>query len=149
MSSSPTVPLTDVSSNLQHFITQKAKELKLSIIPKLDVDVIDYLMEYNWPGNVRELQNIVERALIINPNGPISIGDLNIQVKEQKQVKKKIIEEIQSDDLDEVISNHILRILRRTEGKVHGPGGAAEIMGINPSTLRNRIRKLKIDYSKK
>ncbi|MCK5118239.1 MAG: hypothetical protein KAQ78_01575, partial [Candidatus Latescibacteria bacterium] len=53
------------------------------------------------------------------------------------------------DSLDEMISRHIRRVLSRTKGKVHGPGGAADLLGINPSTLRNRMNKLGIVYGRK
>jgi DNA-binding NtrC family response regulator len=105
-------------------------------------------MEYDWPGNVRELQNVVERALILNPKGPISFNDINIPLKVEKKVISNKRGNDTIDNLDEVIANHIYKMLEKTEGKIHGPGGAAELMGINPSTLRNKIRKLKIDYSK-
>jgi transcriptional regulator with GAF, ATPase, and Fis domain len=137
---------SDIPALLQHFISQKAKELKLSVIPHLDNNVIDYLMEYKWPGNVRELQNLVERALIINPHGPISIDDISIPFNKEKQKKIKEAENNYSDNLNEIVSKHIYKVLEKTKGKIHGPGGAAELMGINPSTLRNRMRKLKIKY---
>lgn len=54
-----------------------------------------------------------------------------------------------TDNLDEVVSQHIRRVLSRTEGKVNGPDGAAAFLGINPSTLRNRMKKLGIDYGRK
>ena len=139
---------SDIPSLLQHFITQKAKELKLSVIPQLDNHVIDSLMEYSWPGNVRELQNVVERALILNPQGPISFNEINIPVKNVNQAKRDINFDLGLENLDQVVSNHIYKILKKTDGKIHGPGGAAELMGINPSTLRNRMRKLKIKFQK-
>jgi DNA-binding NtrC family response regulator len=52
----------------------------------------------------------------------------------------------ETDNLDEVISRHIRRVLSKTKGKVNGPDGAAAFLGINPSTLRNRMKKLGIDY---
>ena len=54
-----------------------------------------------------------------------------------------------TDKLDEVIRQHIERVLQKTQGKVHGPGGAAELLGINANTLRNRMNKLGITYGRK
>jgi transcriptional regulator with GAF, ATPase, and Fis domain len=54
-----------------------------------------------------------------------------------------------SDNLDALISRHIRRVLSKTNGKVNGPDGAAAHLGINPSTLRNRMQKLGIDYGRK
>ena len=64
-------------------------------------------------------------------------------LKEQ-QVKRE-----ETDNLDKVVSRHIRRVLLKTQGKVHGPDGAAAVLGINPSTLRNRMKKLGIDYGRK
>jgi transcriptional regulator with GAF, ATPase, and Fis domain len=54
-----------------------------------------------------------------------------------------------SNKLDEVISHHILQVLSKTKGKINGADGAAAILGVNPSTLRNRMKKLGIDYGRK
>jgi transcriptional regulator with GAF, ATPase, and Fis domain len=137
----------DIPALLQHFIGQKSRELKLSSIPVISPDSMDLLMDYRWPGNVRELQNVVERALIINPRGPLTFD----QIIPSFQAKKSSVmemPEIISEKLDMVVSAHIRKVLSKTKGKVHGPGGAAELLGINASTLRNRMNKLKIRYKK-
>ncbi|MCP5053917.1 MAG: AAA family ATPase [bacterium] len=141
----------DIPALLQHFITLKAKELKFSAIPAIAPGAVDFLMEYGWPGNVRELQNVVERALILNRNGPVNFNHLNLPhtgsadpaAKPGNRDKISNIEK-----LDDVISLHIRRILNKTNGKIHGPGGAAHLLGINASTLRNRMNKLGIQYGK-
>ena len=135
----------DIPALLQHFISLKSKELKLPTIPKLSPEAIDPLLEYNWPGNVRELQNIVERALILNPNGPISFEDINI-VHQQKTSSQPHEQNTETYNLESVVTKHIRQVLNKTDGKIHGPGGAAELLGINPSTLRNRMNKLGIEY---
>jgi transcriptional regulator with GAF, ATPase, and Fis domain len=137
----------DIPALVQHFISMKAGELKLPDIPKLSPGTIDALMEYRWPGNVRELQNVIERALILNPGGPLTFENLN-QGKPKKSAK--YAEEGQvTENLNEVISRHIRRILSKTNGKVNGPDGAAALLGINPSTLRNRMKKLGVSYGRK
>ena len=137
----------DIPALLQHFISLKARELKLPTIPTLSSGAIDPVMEYHWPGNVRELENVIERALILNPNGPLSFAHLN----QAQQQKTSYLAEltIEPENLDEVISRHIRQVLSKTNGKIHGPGGAAELLGINPSTLRNRMKKLGIIYGRK
>ncbi|MCD4775709.1 MAG: sigma-54 dependent transcriptional regulator, partial [Candidatus Aegiribacteria sp.] len=137
---------TDIPALLQHFISLKVKDLKLPAIPKLSPGAIAPLMEYHWPGNVRELQNVVERALILNPNGPLTFKHLNLQQQQKNSNLPELT--IEPDNLDEMISRHIRRALSRVNGKIHGPGGAAELLGINPSTLRNRMDKLGIDYGR-
>jgi transcriptional regulator with GAF, ATPase, and Fis domain len=59
------------------------------------------------------------------------------------------VEEKEIINLDQVITSHIKKILTKTNDKIHGPGGAADLLGINPSTLRNRMNKLGINYKKK
>lgn len=139
---------SDIPALLQHFISMKAKELKLPAIPTLSPAAVDPLLEYNWPGNVRELQNVVERALILNPNGPVSFEHLNI-AEPPKTSLQGLIQKPEADNLDQVVAHHIRQILTKTGGKIHGPGGAAELLGINASTLRNRMNKLGIEYGQK
>ena len=137
----------DIPEMLKHFINLKSGDMKLPSIPALSSGDIAPLMEYHWPGNVRELENVVERALILNPSGPLTFEYPNLG-----QIKKSVEEPEENeeiDDLDEIISRHIRRVLSKTEGKIHGKGGTAELLGINASTLRNKMNKLKIDHGKK
>ena len=133
----------DIPSLVQHFLNLKAKELKLPTIPKLTPGAIDPLMEYSWPGNVRELQNIIEHALILNPAGPVVFEYVNLG-QPQKAVKLAA----ETDNLDSMIARHIHRVLDKTQGKVNGPDGAASLLGINPSTFRNRMKRMGIDYGR-
>ncbi len=137
---------SDIPALLQHFISLKSRELKLPGIPTVSPGAIDVLMNYFWPGNVRELQNIVERELILNPAGPLVFSHLNPQKqKESIEIKESFSE---TDNLDEMTALHIRRVLKKTNGKIHGSGGAADVLGINPSTLRNRMNKLSIEYGR-
>jgi formate hydrogenlyase transcriptional activator len=98
---------------------------------------MDSLSRYDWPGNVRELQNIVERAAVL-ASGPI------VQVDESMMRSGETAQELAVDTLENAERNHILRALNETHWVVHGKKGAAEILGINPSTLRSRMEKLGI-----
>ena len=96
--------------------------------------------------SVRELQNVVERALILNPSGPLTFEHLNLS--QQKEIP---VDQEQTDNpayLNEIMSRHIRLVLSKTNGKIHEKGGAAELLGINASTLRNRMNKLEIRYGK-
>ena len=137
----------DIPALMQHFISLKARELKLPTIPKLSPGAIDPLMDYHWPGNVRELQNVIERALILNPSGPLTFEHLNIKHPDKSAKLQEPIQE--TDNLEAVISRHIRRVLSKTRGKVNGTNGAAALLGVNPSTLRHRMKKLGIDYGRK
>jgi transcriptional regulator with GAF, ATPase, and Fis domain len=133
---------TDIPALLQHFLSQKSKQLKLVAIPEISPSTIDILTGYDWPGNVRELENIVERTLILDRDGPLRFDHLKADGGETRQQLSEGPNDIVN--LDESIINHIQKILDRTKGKIHGPGGAADLLGINPSTLRNRMKKLGI-----
>jgi len=138
---------SDIPALLQYFIELKSRELKLSSIPSMTPGSVDSLMEYHWPGNVRELQNIVERALILNPSGPITFEHLGPTRAERISHQGGSSAHIST--LDEVLSQHIHQALMKTGGKIHGKDGAAELLGVNASTLRNRMNKLGIRYRKK
>ena len=136
----------DIPALLQHFISLKVRELKLPRIPEPSQGSIDVLMSYEWPGNARELSNIVERAMILNPAGPLDFSSL-IPGKAKKSHEQPL-HSVSIDNLDSLISNHIKSVVERTNGKIHGPGGAAEILGVNPSSLRNKLRKYGIKHGR-
>ena len=122
--------------------------MKLETIPALANGAIDTLMAYHWPGNVRELENVVERSLILNKKGPLEFGHI-ISEPNEKKVPIVLNQTDTHFTLDEAISQHIKSILDTTNGKVQGPGGAAELLGINPSTLRAKMRKLNIPHGRR
>jgi formate hydrogenlyase transcriptional activator len=99
---------------------------------------MDSLLHYDWPGNVRELQNIVERAVVL-ASGPI------VQIDRAMMRSGETAQESAVDTLENAERNHILRALNETHWVVHGKKGAAELLGINPSTLRSRMEKLGIN----
>jgi transcriptional regulator with GAF, ATPase, and Fis domain len=137
---------SDIPALLQHFISLKSRELKLQAIPVVSPGGIDILMNYHWPGNVRELQNVIERALILHPTGPLTFEHLNLS--RQEELSESQGQTVDATNLDVIMSRHIRRVLSITNGKIHGQGGAAELLGINSSTLRNRMNKLRISYRK-
>jgi len=138
----------DIPSLVFHFINKKAKQLKLNIIPEVASGAIDRLMNYHWPGNVRELENVVERELILNKGEPLSF---KVLIHSDKNDVRPTIAGLPDEllNLDTVEASHIRRILKMTNGIVHGAGGAAALLGINPSTLRSRMKKLGIPYGRK
>jgi transcriptional regulator with GAF, ATPase, and Fis domain len=141
----------DIPELAQYFAELKSVELKLSKCPIISDHTRDILVSYPWPGNVRELQNVVERELIINPAGPLEFNHLQLKERnnELSQSDSQQLEEpVNTTDLDSVVSSHIMKVLKQTQGKIHGKEGAAELMGINASTLRNKMNKLGIKYRK-
>ncbi len=138
----------DIPALVHHFIERKSKELKLPASPPLAADVIDRLMVYHWPGNVRELENVIERALILSRGAPLTFDGL-IGGKAVEGTTFRSVTRDAPLKLNEAMSQHIRRVLEMTKGKIHGKGGAAEALGINPSTLRNRMNQLRIPYGRR
>ena len=139
---------SDIPSLVQHFIDRKAKELKIAAIPILGDGAIDTLIAYDWPGNVRELENVIERAMILHRDNPLRFDDLGLSPVDPPN-PAIIDSKDETLELDALVKGHIQRVLALTEGKIHGPGGAGEILGLNPGTLRSRMKKLGIPFQKK
>jgi len=138
---------SDIPALVQHFIERKAGELSISETPRLAPGAIDLLMAYAWPGNVRELENLIERAMILHRGEPLRFGELGTVVPGDAS-SSKAEDGIEPLDLDAVVARQIRRVLGMTSGKIHGPGGAGELLGVNPNTLRSRMRKLGIPFGK-
>jgi transcriptional regulator with GAF, ATPase, and Fis domain len=138
---------SDIPALVRHFIDRKSHELGIKKPPLLSPGAIDLLMAYDWPGNVRELENIVERALIVHKEGePLFFDNL----LPHQETKETIVWPLGNESLlmDDVMARHIKYVLGVTKGKVHGKGGAAEVLGINASTLRARMRNLGISFGR-
>ncbi len=139
---------SDIPALVNHLIERKARELKLGHTPELAPGAIDVLMSYSWPGNVRELENVIERAIIVHHDEQLRFDDLDVSTSTRATVAVPESGE-QVLDLDSVTRQHIKRVLGITGGKIHGPGGAGELLGINPNTLRYKMRKLGIPFKRK
>jgi len=127
--------LDDIPLLVDFYVKKISKRLGKSI-ESISKTVMDTLLNYHWPGNVRELENVLERA-VINSSGP----KLHL-VDELKKPHKDLT--TAQKTLDEVERDYIVRVLEQTHWKVSGKNGAAEILGIDRSTLRARMRKLGI-----
>jgi DNA-binding NtrC family response regulator len=111
-------------------------------------------MTYDWPGNVRELENFVERALIQSSGDELNMLHMDVLwspgTPQQGAVMSAYSDSAEIfPTLDAVCSSHIRRALRRTAGKISGPGGAAELLKLHPNTLRQRMDKLGIPYRRR
>jgi transcriptional regulator with GAF, ATPase, and Fis domain len=137
----------DIPGLVQHFIQKKSRELQLTSIPTLTPDAYDHLMAHRWPGNVRELENAVERAIILHREEPLSFSELGPK-EEFEMVTVLTSGEKESYNLDQVTADHIRRVLKITKGRVEGEKGASDLLGINPGTLRGRMRKLGISFGR-
>ena len=126
----------DIPELAKYFIDKYARKYarRFETISK---DAMQMLQSYHWPGNVRELEHVIERAVITSPEPVFRLVDH----LEQEPVK---VGEGTLKEFDEIAREHILQILQKTRWKIDGEGGAAAILGLNPSTLRFRIKKLGI-----
>jgi len=95
---------------------------------------MDKLVKYNWPGNLRELRNVIEYSMIMSKSRSLQVESHKLQN----------ISETGGLTLQEMERDHILRILRKVNWKIRGKNGAAEILGLNESTLRFKMKKLGI-----
>ncbi len=125
----------DIPHLIYHFTNRKAREMNLPV-PELRQGSMQHLTDHPWRGNVRELENVVERGLIYHQGGPLDLTKhLNTSPNEDPHDH--------FPSLDAAMAEHIETAIKRCGGKIKGPGGAAELLKIHPSTLRNRIRKLR------
>ena len=138
----------DVPALTRYFLAVKSRELGLRIPPPISPGALQRLMHYRWPGNVRELENLVERELIRNRAGTLNFDSLLSDLEVANTSVSKTALPLRAN-LDEAMASHIVAALEAAKGKIHGPGGAAEILCINATTLRNRMNKLGILYGKK
>jgi DNA-binding NtrC family response regulator len=129
--------LSDIPELTQHFLTLACERLNLKK-PTITKANIRQLQDYHWPGNVRELQNVVERGAILS-RGEKLILDLQRGAGGHSRAEQAdILTEQQMHDLQ--VSN-IIACLKRCGGRVSGEDGAAQLMGIKPTTLYSRIKK--------
>jgi transcriptional regulator with GAF, ATPase, and Fis domain len=91
------------------------------------------LQGYDWPGNIRELQNVIERACVLAKGPVVDVPDPALGARQRRAWHPVT--------LDEAEQAHIVRTLEQTGWRIEGPGGAAELLGLRPSTLRSRIKK--------
>jgi formate hydrogenlyase transcriptional activator len=125
----------DIPILVNWFVNRFNKKMnkKITHIPK---KTLDELVQRPWTGNVRELENTIERKVITSQGDTLSLSnDSWGKAPEETEVNSGI-------SLEDVEREHILSVLKKTKWRIYGPKGAALILGLNPSTLRFRIKKL-------
>lgn len=125
----------DIALLVNYFIDKISKRIGKSI-DLVPVNVMDILQNYLWPGNIRELENVLERA-VINSSGPkLHLVDALKKPKDDLAKANRTLADVERE--------YIIRVLEQTHWKVSGKSSAAEILGLDRSTLRARMRKLNI-----
>lgn len=128
----------DLPALVSYFLERHAQKNRRKM-QTISAAVLKSLNDYDWPGNIRELEHVIERAILMNNGDLISRMDLpNLKQAYHLRNEEKI------KTIDEVERDHILFVLKRTNGKVRGKEGAAELLKIAPSTLQSKMKKLGI-----
>ena len=129
----------DIPLFAQHFLAQVGIKLKRPHLT-FDPHSMSRLLTYNWPGNVRELQNVIERAVILSNSPRVTVDEMLLPVMQtnQSQFTEHPV------NLGDLERHHIIEVLQRTKWRIYGDQGAAQLLGLNPETLRSRLRKLGI-----
>src|SRR5580698_454240 len=126
----------DIPLLVEYFVRKYSARFNkpIDVIPD---EVMEALKTHDWPGNVRELQNFIERALVFSPGSVLRppLTDLRRMMKQSAAA---------SCTLAEALREHILRVLKETDGKIGGQSGAAKRLGVPRTTLVYRMRKLGI-----
>jgi len=138
---------SDIPELALYFARSKSNEMNLPYDFNFAPESMEQLQAYQWPGNVRELQNVIERGLIISRGEPLSFSEL-AETRTRAQEEKPFSTSTHFPTMDELMSQHIRKSLILSKGKIEGPGGAAELLSLNPSTLRGRMRKLGIKINR-
>jgi len=127
----------DIPLLVEHFVRKYSARFKrpIDLIPD---EVMEALKTHDWPGNIRELQNFIERALVFSPGSVLRppLTDLRRMTKQSAAA---------SCTLAEALREHILRVLKETDGKIGGQSGAAKRLGVPRTTLVYRMRRLGIE----
>lgn len=134
--------IDDIPEFVDHFIKIFSSKHAKPIY-KISKLVIKELKKYPWPGNIRELENILERAVIIANSDTIKERDIGLLVGKKPKTQQEFSES-KFITLETVERNHIISVLKHCNWQVHGEKGAANILGLNPNTLRSRMKKLQI-----
>jgi transcriptional regulator with GAF, ATPase, and Fis domain len=133
----------DIVELTTHFAAQSARRLGQPP-PRISRASLDMLLGYDWPGNVRELQNVVERAVIVARGNPLRFDLGPPAAKPLVQVAPGGDEHVPLTRaaMRRQERENLARALAQTGGKVSGPGGAAELLGMKPTTLASRLKAL-------
>ena len=134
----------DIPLLVRHFVGKYTPKLGKQI-ESIPIDVMDSLQRYDWPGNVRELENIIARAVIISSGKELEMGDwLSRKTVAPDVTQNATMKDVERQQKD-IEREHILGVLEATGWRVSGPKGAARILGLKPTTVEARMKKLGIN----
>ncbi len=137
-------PLSERPEDFRPLVDALLKSISLRLktpVPTYSEAALTQLKRAPWPGNLRELENTLEAACIRSKNGKIGLSELSLAPDRPPETSSPVI------PLEQTIKMSIESALRRSGGKLYGPGGAAESLALNPGTLQSKMRKLSIQRS--
>jgi len=133
----------DIIRLAQHFLQKTCNDFGRAPM-QLTRSQAEMLLRYDWPGNVRELKNVIERAVILSPGKSLRL-DLSMASPGADVTgagAPDILEDrlLTDSEMREFQRNNLIAALKQADWKVSGPGGAAELLGVKPTTLADRIK---------
>ena len=146
-------PLRERQDDIPHLAESFKDRMAAHIGKQIDAltpEVIEVLQAYNWPGNVRELEHTIQRAVILCRSSQIEVGDLGLHHSQIEDTAQDLEKRTEDRDrtivvpLDEFERRYILGVLEASNWLIKGPRGAAKLLGLPPSTLYSKMKKLGI-----
>jgi formate hydrogenlyase transcriptional activator len=125
---------SDIPMLVQHFVSKHATRMGKQVLTIPD-ETMGVLQNWTWPGNIRELENMIERMVIMTKGGTLA----------EPPVELDVPQEVTDDNLTEMEREHIIRILRETNGVLSGPDGAANRLGVKRTTLQSMLKRFGIE----
>ena len=129
-------PLRERTDDIPALVWAFAKQAGQTLgkpVERIPKDVMAALQRYPWPGNIRELRNLIERSIILGDSSTLRLPPSDLATEPQQGA---------APTRDDAERTHILQVLNRTRWRIRGKGGAAEILGLKPTTLEARMKKL-------
>jgi transcriptional regulator with GAF, ATPase, and Fis domain len=140
----------DIALLATHFVEVLVKELGCSK-PRLTRAAIETLQNYGWPGNIRELRNVIEHAAILAQGGPIAFDlpvngtSIDLAVLQQTSNEREGAEFLTEAEIRRRDCENMFAVLQKTGWKIKGADGAARLLGLKPTTLISRIKRLGLE----
>jgi len=134
----------DIAPLAAHFLAQSALRMNRPA-PRITQAALSQLAAHDWPGNVRELQNTVERAVILSLGGSLRFDLPESNATDAARARTQAASKatfLTRDELKRQERDRIAAALKQTGGRIFGPSGAAELLGMKPTTLASRIKAL-------
>ncbi len=139
---------TDIIQLAQHFLEITCGDFGRPLL-SMSRNQTNKLLEYDWPGNVRELKNVIERAVILSPGKTLrlelSMRELDVTTEDADRMRPTQDDVLTEAQIREFQKSNMIKALSKSDWRVSGKDGAAELLGVRPTTLADRIRSFGIN----